>query len=62
SRISQRLSRFAASTPLLARGAGTSQCARSVNGAVVVECAKYLHRVVSVDAQARLAQVEPATR
>jgi len=33
-----------------------------VNGAVVVECAKYLHRVVSVDAQARLAQVEPATR
>lgn len=45
--------------PLLARGAGTSRCAQSVNVAVVIERPKYLRRVISVNAQARLAQVEP---
>jgi FAD/FMN-containing dehydrogenase/Fe-S oxidoreductase len=45
--------------PILARGGGTSQCGQGVNVAVVIDCSKYLHRVVSVDARARLAQVEP---
>jgi len=44
--------------PLLARGAGP-RSAQSVNVAVEIECSKYLHRVVSVDAQARLAKSSP---
>ena len=45
--------------PLLARGGGTSQCGQGVNAAVVIDCSKYMHRVLAVDARARLARVEP---
>src|SRR5258706_2708425 len=45
--------------PLLARGGGTSQCGQGVNAAVVIDCSKYLGRVLAVDAAARLARVEP---
>jgi len=45
--------------PILARGGGTAQNGQSVNVAVVIDCSKYLNRVVSVDPQARLARVEP---
>jgi len=45
--------------PLLARGGGTSQCGQGVNVAVVIDCSKYLHHVLGVDAQAGLARVEP---
>src|SRR6266581_6642762 len=45
--------------PLLARGGGTSQCGQGVNVAVVIDCSKYLHQVLGVDAQAGLARVEP---
>ena len=45
--------------PVLARGGGTSQCGQTVNRAVVIDCSKYLRRVVSVDAEARTAVVEP---
>ncbi len=45
--------------PLLPRGGGTSQSGQGVNVAVVLDCSKYLHRVLSVDPQARLARVQP---
>src|SRR5499426_3989987 len=44
---------------ILPRGAGTSMCGQSVNAAVVIDCSKYLDRVLAVDAPARLARVEP---
>jgi len=45
--------------PILARGGGTAQNGQSVNVAVVIDTSKYLNRVVSIDAQARRARVEP---
>ena len=45
--------------PLLARGGGTSQNGQSVNVAVIIDCSKYLNRVLSVDEIARTALVEP---
>ncbi|HVL36723.1 MAG TPA: FAD-binding and (Fe-S)-binding domain-containing protein, partial [Burkholderiales bacterium] len=44
---------------ILPRGAGTSMCGQSVNAAVVIDCSKYLDRVLAVDAAARTARVEP---
>jgi FAD/FMN-containing dehydrogenase/Fe-S oxidoreductase len=45
--------------PVLPRGAGTSQCGQTVAQALVVDCSKYLNHVVTVDAEARRARVEP---
>jgi len=45
--------------PILARGGGTAQNGQCVNVAVVIDCSKYLNRVLSIDPQARLARVEP---
>jgi FAD/FMN-containing dehydrogenase/Fe-S oxidoreductase len=45
--------------PILPRGGGTAQNGQSVNVAVVVDCSKYLNRVLAVDPQTRLARVEP---
>jgi len=45
--------------PVLARGGGTSMCGQSVNVAVVIDCSKYMDRVLSIDAAARSALVEP---
>jgi len=45
--------------PVLARGGGTAQNGQSVNVAVVIDCSKYLDRVLWVDPQAQLARVEP---
>jgi len=45
--------------PVLPRGGGTSQCGQTVNRALVIDCTKYLRRVVEVDAAARTALVEP---
>src|SRR5678815_3282086 len=39
--------------PVLARGGGTAQSGQGVNVGVVIDCSKYLHRVLSVDAHAR---------
>src|SRR5687767_14095548 len=47
--------------PILARGGGTSQCGQGVNAALVLDCSKYLHRVLHVDPAACLALVEPGT-
>ena len=45
--------------PILPRGGGTSQCGQGVNAALVLDCSKYLHRVLHVDPAARLARVQP---
>jgi len=45
--------------PVLARGGATSLNGQAVNVAVVIDCSKYLDKVLSIDAQARLARVEP---
>ena len=45
--------------PILARGGGTAQNGQSVNVAVVIDCSKYLNRVLELDPGARRARVEP---
>ncbi|HVJ25299.1 MAG TPA: FAD-binding oxidoreductase, partial [Burkholderiales bacterium] len=45
--------------PVLARGGATSLNGQTVNVAVVIDYSKYLNRVLSIDAPARLARVEP---
>jgi FAD/FMN-containing dehydrogenase/Fe-S oxidoreductase len=45
--------------PVLSRGGGTSLAGQCVNEAVVIDWTKYCHRVVSVDAGARTAVIEP---
>ena len=44
---------------ILPRGAGTSQCGQTVGEALVIDDSKYLNRVLSVDADAGRAVVEP---
>jgi FAD/FMN-containing dehydrogenase/Fe-S oxidoreductase len=41
------------------RGGGTSQCGQTVNHAVVIDCSKYLNKIVTLDAAARTCVVEP---
>ena len=45
--------------PVLARGGGTSQCGQTTGAALVIDHSKHLRRVLSVDAAARTAVVEP---
>ena len=45
--------------PVLARGAGTSQCGQTVGEALVIDNSKWLNKVVEFDAQARTVTVEP---
>ena len=45
--------------PILPRGGGTSLAGQSVNVAVVLDFSKYLNRVLEIDAERRLARVEP---
>jgi FAD/FMN-containing dehydrogenase/Fe-S oxidoreductase len=44
---------------VLPRGGGTSQCGQTVGRALVVDCSKYMDRVVSIDVEGRRARVEP---
>ncbi|HEX6999045.1 MAG TPA: FAD-linked oxidase C-terminal domain-containing protein [Gammaproteobacteria bacterium] len=46
-------------TPILPRGAGTSQCGQTVGRALVVDGSKHLSRLLELDAEARTAWVEP---
>ena len=41
------------------RGGGTSQCGQTVNHSLVVDCSKYLNKIVSVDAAAKTCIVQP---
>jgi len=45
--------------PLLARGAGTSQCGQTVGEALVVDTTKWLNNIVDFDSRARTVTVEP---
>src|ERR1700752_5445931 len=45
--------------PVLPRGGGTSQCGQTVAHALVIDCSKYLDRVISVDVERQRARVEP---
>jgi FAD/FMN-containing dehydrogenase/Fe-S oxidoreductase len=45
--------------PLLSRGGGTSLAGQCCNAAVVMDFTKYLHRVLEIDPERRLARVEP---
>jgi len=45
--------------PILARGAGSSQCGQAVGAALVIDNSKFLNRVVSVDRARATAVVEP---
>ncbi|WP_420349068.1 FAD-binding and (Fe-S)-binding domain-containing protein [Pelagibius sp.] len=44
---------------VLPRGGGTSQCGQTVNDAVVIDFTKHLNKVLSLDAIAGTAEVEP---
>jgi FAD/FMN-containing dehydrogenase/Fe-S oxidoreductase len=46
-------------TPLLARGAGTSQCGQTTTAGLVVDASKHLRRILAVDPMAQVAEVEP---
>src|SRR5260221_3194279 len=45
--------------PILARGAGSSQCGQAVGAALVIDNSKHLKRIVSVDRERATAVVEP---
>src|SRR2546422_1351413 len=48
-----------AGVPVLARGAGSSQCGQAVGEALVIDHTKYLNKVLSVDAAGANAVVQP---
>ncbi len=48
-----------ARVPILARGAGTSQCGQTVGVALVIDSTRWLNQVVEFDAEARTVVVEP---
>jgi len=45
--------------PVIARGAGTSQCGQTVGAGLVIDCSKYLRRILDVSPAERTATVEP---
>ena len=47
--------------PLLARGGGTSLAGQCCNVAVVIDMSKYMNKVIEIDPEKRLAQVQPGT-
>jgi len=48
-----------AGLPLTMRGGGTSQCGQTVNSGLIVDCSKYLDRILDLDVEGRRAVVEP---
>jgi FAD/FMN-containing dehydrogenase/Fe-S oxidoreductase len=47
--------------PVLPRGAGTSLAGQGCNVAVVIDMSRYMNRVLEIDADNRLARVQPGT-
>ena len=45
--------------PVLARGAGTSQCGQTTGAALVIDCSKHLRKVLAFDKDAMTVEVEP---
>ena len=48
-----------AGVPVTPRGGGTSQSGQTINDALVVDCSKFLTRIVDLDVAARRCRVEP---
>ena len=48
-----------AHVPVLARGAGTSQCGQTIGEALVIDTSKWLNNIVHFDPEARTVTVEP---
>jgi FAD/FMN-containing dehydrogenase/Fe-S oxidoreductase len=48
-----------ARVPVLARGAGTSQCGQTIGEALVIDTSKWLNNIVHFDREARTVTVEP---
>ncbi|SJN15146.1 Glycolate dehydrogenase, subunit GlcD [Halomonas citrativorans] len=48
-----------ARVPVLARGAGTSQCGQTVGEALVIDTTRWLNQVIEFDAEAQTVVVEP---
>ena len=46
-------------TPILPRGAGSSQCGQAVGRALVIDFTKHLNKLIEYDAEARVAVVQP---
>jgi FAD/FMN-containing dehydrogenase/Fe-S oxidoreductase len=44
---------------VLPRGGGTSQCGQTVNASLVIDCSKYLNRILEIDVEGRRCIVEP---
>ena len=45
--------------PLTMRGGGTSQCGQTINSGLIVDCSKYLNKLLELDVEGRRALVEP---
>ena len=45
--------------PILARGGGTSQCGQTVNEAVVIDCSRYLNKILDFNAEQKTIKVQP---
>ncbi|HWK86825.1 MAG TPA: FAD-linked oxidase C-terminal domain-containing protein [Xanthobacteraceae bacterium] len=45
--------------PVTPRGGGTSQCGQTINHSLVIDCSKYLNKIVELDVENRRAVVEP---
>src|SRR5215831_12472064 len=44
---------------VVARGGGTSQCGQTINHSVVIDCSKYLNKILSLDVAGKTCVVEP---
>ncbi|OGO27085.1 MAG: hypothetical protein A2W33_03580 [Chloroflexi bacterium RBG_16_52_11] len=45
--------------PLLARGSGSSLAGQAIGAALILDCSRYLNRIIELDPEAHLARVEP---
>ena len=45
--------------PITPRGGGTSQCGQTINTSLIVDCSKYLDKVIELDVAGRRCVVEP---
>ena len=45
--------------PVVSRGGGTALCGQTCNVAVVIDHSKYLHEIVEIDPERRIARVQP---
>ena len=45
--------------PVTPRGGGTSQAGQTVNRGVILDCSRYLNRIIDIDAAGRRCRVEP---